>query len=140
VAAAAHPTQKRTAALVVLGVAYSLIAAATTPFSKPADVLTAVPIVLLALLVAVRWPWRPVRPPSIPAGGRPYRAWLVLAAAVAAWELFNYLAPGSRAAHPTLSSMADAFDRSYPLKALAFFGWLSLGALIVRQGAAGTPS
>ena len=49
-----------------------------------------------------------------------------------------YLVRGSRSAHPTLSSMADAFDRySYGLKAIACFAWLWLGAAIVR---AGTPT
>ena len=54
------------------------------------------------------------------------------------WELAQYLLPGSRAHHPTLSSMADAVDRYYPLKVVVFFGWLWLGAAIVRDGARST--
>jgi hypothetical protein len=50
------------------------------------------------------------------------------------WELAEYAARGSRADHPTLSSMLDAVDRSYGLKALVFFLWLWLGAAIVRRG------
>ena len=53
---------------------------------------------------------------------------------IVAWELVQYVARGSRGAHPTLSSMADAVDRTYVLKAVVFFGWLCLGALIVRKG------
>ena len=51
-----------------------------------------------------------------------------------AWELAEYAARGSRADHPTLSSMLDAVNRSYGLKALVFFLWLCLGAAIVRRG------
>ena len=56
-----------------------------------------------------------------------------------AWELAEYAARGSRADHPTLSSMADAVDRYYVLKAVVFFLWLCLGAAIVRQGRAAGP-
>jgi hypothetical protein len=54
-----------------------------------------------------------------------------------AWELAEYLARGSRGQHPTLSSMADALDRPYLVKALVFFGWLWLGLCIVRRGSRG---
>lgn len=113
--------------------AYALGAAATTPFTVAADVMTAVPIALLAVLAVARWPWHP-RPRPVRAGTHPYLPWLCLTAAVVAWELANYLAHGSRSAHPTLSSMADAVDHHYLLKALVFFGWLCLGALVLRLG------
>ena len=89
----------------------------------------------MAVLVVVRWPLRPT-PDAGPTGGRhpPVSAWVVLFAAVVAWELAEYASRGSRAAHPTLSSMLDAIDRYYLLKALIFFGWLYLGAAIVRKG------
>jgi hypothetical protein len=61
-------------------------------------------------------------------------AWAALAAAVVAWELVEYLAPGSRGAHPTLSSMADAVDRHFGLKAAVFFAWMWLCVLVVREG------
>jgi hypothetical protein len=71
----------------------------------------------------------------VPARGpHPYRPWGAVLAVVVVWELAEYAARGSRSAHPTLSSMADAVDRQYLLKAVVFFGWLSLGALIVRKG------
>ena len=122
------------AGLAALG--YSFGAAATTPFTVPADVMTAIPVTGLAVAALWCWPWRPtVRRPQ--AGARhPYRAWVALAAAIAVWELVAYAARGSRGAHPTLSSMADALDRFYLLKAALFFGWLCLGALVVRLGAA----
>jgi hypothetical protein len=128
--------------LVAVGVAYALGAAATTAFTLPADVLTGLPIVALAVLVVVRWPLRsrPLKLPSDARGVHPYRAWGALLAVIVAWELAEYFARGSRGAHPTLSSMADAFDRHGVLKAMAFFGWLSLGALIVCKGGPSAPA
>jgi len=65
----------------------------------------------------------------------PYLGWVVLVGLIVAWELVMYLVRGSRSAHPTLSSMADAFDRyNYGLKAVACFAWLWLGTAIVRAG------
>ncbi len=132
-----RPRQPIVGRLLVVGaIGYSFGAAATTPFTVPADVMTAVPIAVLAVAVVWRWPWRPViRRPSAPVAARhPYRAWVLLAAAIVAWELVAYAARGSRAAHPTFSSMADAVDRFYLLKAALFFGWLCLGALVVNLG------
>jgi hypothetical protein len=116
--------------------AYALCAATTTPFTWAADAVTAVPIVALAVLAVARWPAHP-EPLALPEAQRarhPYRPWLVLAAGVVAWELVEYLARGSRAAHPTLSSMLDSLDRHYVGTAALFFTWLCLGALIVQRG------
>ena len=139
----------RQPALLAAGAAYALGAATTSAFSWPADAVTAIPIVALVVLAVVRWPRRPQPQPQpqpqllegevVARGGHPYRAWVVLLAVAVAWELAEYLARGSRGAHPTLSSMADALDRYYPLKALVFFGWLCLGACIVRRGAQALP-
>ena len=128
--------------LVAGALGYSFGAAATTPFTVAADVMTALPIAVLGVAAVWRWPWRPVvrRPAGAGRGvgaRHPYRAWVVLAAAIVVWELVDYAARGSRGAHPTLSSMADAVDRFYVLKTALFFGWLCLGALIVRLGEAG---
>ena len=135
--------------LVAGALGYSFGAAATTPFTVAADVMTALPIIVLGVAAVWRWPWRPVvRRPAAASGSagsagsarHPYRAWVVLAAAIVVWELVDYAARGSRGAHPTLSSMADALDRFYVLKAALFFGWLSFGALVVRLGEAGAES
>jgi hypothetical protein len=126
----------RLVALIAVGAAYSLAAAATTPFTWPADVLTGVPIVAFGALAVARWPLRP-RPRPLAGGPRTTVPWLVLLAAVVAWELANYLAAGARSEHPTLSSMADAVDAHFLSKALVFFGWLCLGALLLRLGSFG---
>jgi hypothetical protein len=122
-------------ALAAAGVAYALVAAGTTAFTRSANIVTAVPIVALAVLVVVRWPLRTPRLQLDPAEApHPWRGWAALFGAVVAWELADYAARGSRADHPTLSSMLDAVDRHFVLKAFVFFLWLYLGAAIVRRG------
>ena len=89
---------------------------------------------LVVVLVLVFWPLR-ARPLTLgPDAGHPWRAWVIVFAAIVAWELAEYAARGSRAEHPTFSSMLDAVNRFYGLKALVFFLWLYLGAAIVRRG------
>lgn len=144
-----HPRGWRAPALLAAGAAYALGAATTSAFTWPADAVTAIPIVALVVLVVVRWPRRPqpqlqLQPQPLEGevvarDGHPYRAWVVLLAVAVAWEFAEYFARDSRGAHPTLSSMADALDRYYLLKALVFFGWLCLGACIVRRGAQALP-
>ncbi len=124
----------RRALLVALGAAYAAIAAATSPFTWPADVLTALPIVALAVMAVARWPRHPR--PVIPAGAHPLRPWVVLLVAGVLWELVEYAVRGERRLHPTLSSMADNLDRHWLLKAVVFFGWLCLGACIMVVGRA----
>jgi hypothetical protein len=120
------------AVLLGAGVAYALGAAATTPFSSAANVMTGIPIVLLGVLAVVRWPLRPH--PVRPEGQHPFRDWIILGAALLAWEVAVYAARGSRADHPTLSSMVDAVDRYYVLKFVLFFGWLCVCAFVLFAG------
>jgi hypothetical protein len=130
------------AVLLAGGAGYSLIAASTTPFTLPADVLTGLAIVAMAVLVCLSWPLRPRRAtggsaPRTSAGrllGHPYLPWLALAVVFVAWELFNYLVHGTRANHPTFSSITDAIDRFYLLKALLFLGWMAAGLVVIRRG------
>ena len=132
----------RTAALLAGGVGYSLIAASTTPFTLPADVLTGAAILAMAVLVCLSWPLgtRKVRATaratarSTARSGHPYLPWLGLLLVFVVWELFNYLVHGTRANHPTFSSITDAIDRFYLLKTLLFLGWLAGGLVIIRRG------
>ncbi len=125
------------------GTAYALVAAATTPFTVAADILTGLPIVAMGVLVIASWPLR-TRTVRTPTGtsaraAHPYRAWIVLVVVFTLWELVNYRAHGSRGAHPTFSSITDAVDRFYLLKAALFLGWLALGLTILRRGAGRGP-
>jgi hypothetical protein len=134
------------AVMLVGGSAYSLIAASTTPFTLPADVLTGVAIVAMAVLVVVRWPLRTratahaaVRqhqesPATVDRRTHPYLPWVAALLVFTAWELFNYLVHGSRANHPTFSSITDANDRFYLLKALLFLAWMAAAWVIVQRG------
>ena len=122
-------------ALFLGAVGYSLLAATTMPFTTSANLVTAAPILAMVVLVVVRWPLR-TRPGRVP-GERPAYPnlpWLLLFGVVTGWELFNYAVHGTRADHPTLSSMTDAIDRFYLLKAVVFMGWLAFGWSLVRLG------
>lgn len=126
--------------MLVGGCAYSLVVASTTPFTLPADIMTAVAIIAMTVMIIARWPLRarlelgvPASPPAAQTSHR-YLPWIASLVVCVAWELFNFLAHGSRASHPTVSSIADAVDRIYLLKSLMFLGWLSLGWIIVRRG------
>jgi hypothetical protein len=123
----------------VVSAGYAVGAAATTPFTWPADVMTAIPIAAVAVLAVVSWPARADRGAAavedgVPRPRHPYLGWGVLLVVVVGWELVEYLWRGSRGAHPTLSSMADALDAHSIGKAVAFLAWLLLGAAIVRAG------
>ena len=124
----------------VVSAGYALGAAATTPFSLAANIVTGLAIAIVTVLAIVLWPARPERAGVLvpdAEGSRPrhpYAAWVVLLAVVVGWELVEYLLRGSRSAHPTLSSMIDALDAHYLAKALVFFAWLWLGVAIVWAG------
>jgi hypothetical protein len=129
------PARERLALWSVLGVlaaaAWSGVVSATTPFTTAADVVVALPIGLMALVVAVQLT-RSRRPPS----ERRWRSgewlpWLVALVVLAAWELCSYfLAP--RSAHPTLSSLYDTAARWQAAKAAVCFAWLVVGWYLVR--------
>jgi hypothetical protein len=123
------------ARLCVLTVAasYSIVASRTTPFTTWANVLTALPLVVVLLLAAAFRPsskglWRTAKlPPSPP---RMLWPWGTLIGAIVAWELFCY-AESPRVEHPTLSSLYDSIATISILKAALFFGWLALGWAVI---------
>src|SRR5580700_11018054 len=126
-----RPNRQMVLASLVVGLAYALLVSSTTPFTWQADTSVAAPLAL-AVVGAMRW-W-PLRTTSIGPKHRiehPYRRWVLLVVIVAAWELYCYVAAGSRAEHPTFSSMVDAIDRYEVLKALVVLAWLSLGWMII---------
>jgi hypothetical protein len=125
-------------------VGYSLIAASTTPFTLPADILTGLAIFGMAVAVVVRWPLRTKKVRAAtrsgaasPGPGHPYLPWFGVFVVFLVWELFNYLVHGTRANHPTFSSITEAMDRFYLLKALLFLAWMAGAWVIVRRGSRG---
>ena len=58
--------------------------------------------------------------------------WGALAVALAAWQL-NAFVRHPRAAHPTLSSLANAVLDPRPVRTVAFVGWLAGVAWLARR-------
>ena len=134
------------ALLVMAGVADVLVASRTHAFTWGADVVTALPLALATVLLALRS--RPASAVDTAAAvdttagdGRTGRhprilgidaafLWVGPVAAVTAWELYC-LFTLPRSAHPTLSSLLDILDARPAGKALAFAAWLVLGWLLV---------
>ncbi len=123
---------------VTLGLVYAVAASYTRPFTLGADAVTAVPLLGAAVVVALGAARAGARGAGDPrtgvAGGSGpwWRVWLVLGAAVVAWELYCYVS-GPRPAYPTLSSLLDKpSDAHRAGKAAAFGAWLSLGWYLVR--------
>lgn len=122
-------------ACALAGVGDAAWVATTTPFTTGAEAAVATGFLLVAVVVVVsrRAPsQRPVHAgKGEPAGGGGSSApWLVVSAAVVAFELATYAAGSfaGRHAFPTLSSMTDAITSASPaLKGLLAFAWLLLG-------------
>jgi len=110
-------------------------AALSTPFSASAEAVTAIALGLLGALALSGWR-RPVAVAPSEAGPGALRArwwpWAALGTAVIAWEFLCY-SLGPRVDHPTLSSLYDSATTVRAVKGVFFFGWLYLGAALVRR-------
>jgi hypothetical protein len=118
----------------VAAVGYAWFVAGTTPFTTGADVLTAVPLVVVVVVAVVqqrrpRWLRLPADDPPMAGSWLP---WVAVVVVVVAWEVFCELA-GPRSAHPTLSSIEVAVTRGRAAKAAVVAAWLALGAYLVRR-------
>jgi hypothetical protein len=135
-------TPRERAVLLAVCVAASLAAGGTRPFTLPADVAVASALALaVVVLVGQRRLAARLRSferrrdaPLVADASSTARWWPWVATVVAAtgFELYN-VALLPRAAHPTLSSMLDAADRTYGGHALAFACWLVLGWYLVTR-------
>ena len=126
--------------VLLAGVAYAVVASFTKPFTIGADVLTAVPIGLAAVVFGVRMRW-PRRFRSVATGdptepeasiNRWSWVWLAMAGLVLAWELFVY-SQAPRHLHPTLSSLIDTVNAGHLGKTVMFGLWLLLGCYFLLQ-------
>jgi hypothetical protein len=111
---------------------WSWFASGVRTFTRPAEVLTFIPaLVVLVLtlrpkarlcvgLAEPRPPWRTLLP------------WVAATAAVVGWEL-SELFSQPRTAHPTLSSIINTLLSTHPSRFLGFLAWLLLGWMLVRD-------
>jgi hypothetical protein len=124
-----------------LALALAVLASFTTAFTWGADVVTAVPIGLGALVLSRHL--RPARSstgaPGPASQSKPARqltrsasVWLGLAAAVVSWELYCY-ASAPRADHPTLSVLITSATSTPIGRGVSFLAWLALGVALVLQ-------
>ena len=125
---------------VLASVAYSWIAAGTTPFTWGADLLCAVAFVPMAVAAFVSF--RRMRQARRHGGefralGEPYQAlepWLLVVGLLILWELVTYFAGfgGHRDEFPTLSVLYNSAASLRPTKAVLFLLWLGLGWVLFR--------
>lgn len=103
-------------------------------FTRPAEVLTFLPGLAVLLLTLL---------PSASSAGigaaalPPYRRWsvlpwLVVLAAIVAWELVELFSK-PRGVHPTISSVMDSLLSTHPSRFVGYLVWLVLGWLLVRD-------
>jgi hypothetical protein len=116
-------------ALVVLGAAYSCLAGHFTTFSRPAEVVTFVPGVLLLAVAAGATAGTPIRPGRRRSG---WAAWWVLVAALTSVELATFAA-GSAHSAPTISDLVNPWIDSTASRSVGFALWLGLGWWLMRR-------
>lgn len=124
--------------VVLAAAAYAWFAAGTKPFTVPADVTTAVPLVLMAAVYVLQrirpgtGPWRRLDDAGHPPAGGTAVPWIALVVLLVGSEVASFVA-GPRATHPTVSSLTDTLFRWQAAKAAVYFGWLSLCWYFVRR-------
>jgi hypothetical protein len=127
-----------TVGLVIAGLGYAWVASGVRTFTHPAEILTGLPIIVVAFMLM-----RSGRGERDGAGANPARwlaGWAVLLLALSVWELRQLFA-SPRHDYPTLSSIGDAYLRSSRVAhALAFAAWLGVGWFLVRRWPTRRPS
>ncbi|HLN15670.1 MAG TPA: hypothetical protein VK277_02845 [Acidimicrobiales bacterium] len=119
---------------------YCWVTAGTTPFTWPADLLTALALAGLVAVVALQASHRDATVPHLcdrvavsePPPFATLVPWLVVVGALVAFELWNFVA-GPRSTHLTVSSIYDDLARSQGTRALCVLAWLVLGWHLVRR-------
>ncbi|HEX3980348.1 MAG TPA: hypothetical protein VHW93_03950 [Acidimicrobiales bacterium] len=116
------------------GLLYAALASLTRPFTVPADVVTAIPLVVVLALALVTHLRRTTSVPRAPSAirSRGTSVWLAVLGVTAAWELYCYVNQ-PRQVHPTLSVLIDLLDRTHVGKTAAFAAWLALGWFLARR-------
>jgi hypothetical protein len=111
-------------------IVYSWVASGVRTFTHPAELLTGLPIMVVAALL-VRGGRGGGSTSQKPA--RWLAGWAALACAVFAWEMHE-LFSSPRHDYPTMSSIGDAVLRtSRVTHASAFAVWLAIGGYLTRR-------
>lgn len=120
-----------TALMVAAALAYGWVLAGVRPFTRPAEALTAVPIVAVAIALLRA---RTARAESQPGWG--LAGWGVLLLVFVGWELRELFA-SPRYDYPTISSIGNrVLNSSRIVIVVAFTAWVLLGWRIVRPWSA----
>ncbi len=117
--------------LVVAALALSVLAGGIASLTWPATLLVAVVGGTIVGFGLLRGPAQRLPAPDelYPVG---IGVWLALVLAFSAWELIAFF-HGSTPAHPTVSVLLDPLLDDHVMRSAAFFGWLSLGAYLLRR-------
>ncbi len=124
------------AAGAVAALVWAWFASGVRTFTRPAEVLTFIPGLIVLLLTV-----RPgARPRAMLVADRPkplsWLPWLALLGAGLALELTELFAQ-PRSDHPTLSSLTNTVLETHPVRFVGYLGWLAAGWLLVRDLAHG---
>jgi hypothetical protein len=120
----------KTKLLIIAGLAYAWVASDVRTFTRPAEALTGLPILVVGITLTRRH-----RERHNPVADKPARwlaGWAALVLVLFGWEMYE-LFSSPRHDYPTISSMGDAVLRSSRVThALAFALWLAAGAYLAR--------
>jgi len=123
----------KTKLLIVAGLAYAWVASGVRTFTHPAQALTGLPIVLVAVALVLARRGREGRGLARDKPARWLAGWAALALVLFGWEMHE-LFSSPRHDYPTMSSIGDAVLRtSRVTHALAFALWLAAGAYLARS-------
>ncbi len=123
------------------GLAYAALVSFTHPFTWAAEVVTAVPLVVVAAVTLRTRPPTGRRRGDAPTDAGAHRGrgpsrrvlvWMAPLLAITGWELYCFVSL-PRVEHPTLSSLIDLLDATRPGKFVAAVAWLALGWFLVSR-------
>jgi hypothetical protein len=114
--------------LAVIAVGYAYLATAPRPFTDPAYLAVAVPVVLLGIPAVLRR--GPRRPRVHVARAWP---WFALVALAVALESVGLALGGRSPSVPTLSTVVDHALAGHIVRAVLFCGWLALPAFALLR-------
>jgi hypothetical protein len=112
--------------------AYAWVAAGLLPFTRPEELLVALPVIPVVILTARRG--RAAAEPALGVSSEQGRAgvWVALLAALLAWELIA-LFSSPRSQHPTMSYLTDRIMSVHVGRTAVFLLWLLVGGALALR-------